>query len=364
MDILFINMMEERHASTKRAGFIVKILREEGHRVKYIGFNGPIETLGSLSSSQTMNIARYASITLHHIIKSCNYNYDAIYFQKLLPFFIPSLIIARCKNKLIIADVDDIDSEYQPNKVRKLIWHFSEVLSSKLVNLATTHNDILIYELNRRGIKNIIRLNQAVDLNIFVKSSPDYELLNKYGLNNKLVFVFSGTFNYGSALELPLILEAFNEVRKINGNAVLLLIMTKGPIESRIINKILEMSLSNHVRIARDIPHSNVPKYLSLADCGLIYMNNNMGNLTRFSMKLLEYLAIGLPVIGKLHGASLNDLGMFCYLVNNREELVNAMVNFSPGSLHFPKCKQYLLHNHTPHILREQLRRGLQNLKP
>lgn len=350
-------MLEERHATTRRSRIIVKLLEEIGNNVTYIESNVSSNIRNTISIRQPNNIGGYVIATIKRAILSLKLNYDIIYFQKMLPFHIPCMIIAKMRHKKIIIDIDDIDTEYQPNELRRVLHSVGDRIILKLINFVTTHNGYLINELQMIwGNNSIMQLNQCVDLSVFSKKLPEKWAADKYDLGNKTVFAFLGSFSTGSCKELPLILEAFAEASKHRGDIVLFLIMGDGPWKQKILEKIEQLNLANLTRIVGFIPFDEVPDYLSLSHCGLVYMQENRGNLTRFSMKVLEYLAIGIPVIGKLHGATLKHLGKYCNLVKNEDELVDALIKFDETIPKAIDAHQYLVENHDNPILKDQLK--------
>jgi len=357
MKVLFLNMLEERHATTRRSRTIVKLLEEIGNSVTYVESNIRGNIRNTISIRQSNNVAGYLIATVKRAILSLKLDYDIMYFQKMLPFHIPCMMIARMRHRKIIIDIDDIDTEYQPNELRRVLHSISDRIVLKLVNIITTHNGYLMDELRKiERNSNIMRLNQCVDLGVFSRKLPKKRAGDKYDLGNKTVFAFLGSFSTGSCKELPLILEAFAKASKCRKDIVLFLIMGQGPRKEKMLEKIGQLNLGSSTRMVGFIPPDEVPAYLSLSHCGLVYMEENRGNLTRFSMKVLEYLAMGIPVVGKLYGATLKDLGEYCNLVSNEDELADALTKFNPGTSKAIHAHQYLVENHDNPVLKNQLK--------
>jgi hypothetical protein len=66
-----------------------------------------------------------------------------------------------------------------------------------------------------------------------------------------------------------------------------------------------------------------VPKYLSVCDTGLIYMRDNLINRYRVSFKVLEFLVLGIPVIGHLVGETHDRFSQFCFQCNDEMDFFN-----------------------------------------
>lgn len=362
MKILFINMLEERHASTRRARMIVHFLRDINEDVTYLESNLKSENENDVSIKQINNIIGYMWSTITRIILCFKFDYDSLYFQKMLPFYIPCMVVAKLRKKKVFIDIDDIDTEYQPNNIRKVFHSMSDSIILKLVDLITTHNSLLKEEIHRKGGKHIVYLNQGIDLNVFKKTLPEEALVEKLNIQNKTIFLFLGSFSTGSCAELPIIINAFSNARNKRDDIFLLLIMGGGPWKEKIVKLINKLGLSNSTKIVGYIPLDELSKYLSLGHCGLIYMESNKGNATRFSMKVLEYLAMGMPVLGKLYGATLMHLGKYCSLVNDPAELSGSIECFYSRNNSTQDAWQYLKENHDNSVLRNQLKHILERV--
>ena len=67
------------------------------------------------------------------------------------------------------------------------------------------------------------------------------------------------------------------------------------------------------VRITGRLAQSEVPKFLAATDLGLIYMADDPANQMRMSLKVLEYLAMELTVVGRLVGATKDAFAPYCF---------------------------------------------------
>ena len=125
---------------------------------------------------------------------------------------------------------------------------------------------------------------------------------------------FLGSFTIGSAIDLHVIFRAFKEVEKVRNDVSLLIIGGGGPLEGKYRALIQELGLKNIIITGR-VPQSEVPRLLSAVDIGLIYMEDNIFNKCRMSLKLLEYLSMEINVAGHIAGEAKGIFDRYCFLV-------------------------------------------------
>jgi glycosyltransferase involved in cell wall biosynthesis len=99
---------------------------------------------------------------------------------------------------------------------------------------------------------------------------------------------------------------------------VLLIIGGGGPLEDRYRRLIGELGID--VRITGRFPQSEIPKFLAATDLGLVYMADDPGNRMRMSLKVLEYLAMELTVVGRLVGATKDAFEPYCFACGPSEQ--------------------------------------------
>jgi glycosyltransferase involved in cell wall biosynthesis len=126
------------------------------------------------------------------------------------------------------------------------------------------------------------------------------ELAQQYGLTGRRVLLFVGSFlPWQGAKHLPAILAAV--VKQEPG--VLLLTVGHGWEDGEVIGMINGMGLGGNFRATGRIPHADIPYLCSMAEVGLapfdISVYNPLVEMGFFwaPSKMLEYLAVGLPVV-------------------------------------------------------------------
>jgi glycosyltransferase involved in cell wall biosynthesis len=201
----------------------------------------------------------------------------------------------------------------------------------RFADVITTHNQYLKDHLSRWFHRRVFLIPQGVDTELFNPARFDgKEGKRRLGLEGKVVFCFLGSFTKGSAADLDVILEAFKQVSLEKPEAHLMIIGGGGPLKDHYLQYIKHLGLENIVITGRKA-QQEIPRYLAYADYGLVFMRENQANRFRMSLKVLEYLAMDLPVIGHLVGGTrdaLGDLCLTCYptVDSLKDRILNAIM--------------------------------------
>ncbi|MBL7196621.1 MAG: glycosyltransferase [Candidatus Omnitrophica bacterium] len=312
MKILYINSLDKRYGSTYRSRNIVKALISLGHKVQYVESNLKDKIFeNSLSIIQKDNLVGYFVATCRRVLSTLKLDYDILYLQKLIPLTVPCLIIGKLRRKKCIVDWDDLDFSFQQNFAKKIIVFLSEHMFPYFADCITTHSHRLKKYAYRLGIRNVKIVNQIVDFNEFNISDEEKERLREQiGAKGKKILCFLGTLTLGGARDLDVIIRAVSSVAA-KRNDIFFLIIGGGPLEEKFSNMLKKFGLVDISYITGLISHLEVKRFLSIADLGLIYMRNNLGNRMRVSFKVLEYLSVGLTVAGQVVGETKRRLSKY-----------------------------------------------------
>jgi glycosyltransferase involved in cell wall biosynthesis len=247
------------------------------------------------------------------LTKSClslcqSVHYDVLVLQKPWLVTLPCALAAKAAGRKVVIDFDDVDSLWQTSPLKVHLARAGELVMPRLADLLTTHNDRLRRELRQRGYR-VALVRQGVDTLCFDPARFDRAAeRERLGLAKGHVFCFLGSFTAGSARDLSLILEAYRRVELARDDVSLLFIGGGGPLEARFREEIRRLGIER-MRITGRLPQDEVPRYLCAADFGLVYMKDDAANQARVSFKVLEYLAMDLPVVGAVVGATADLLG-------------------------------------------------------
>lgn len=111
-------------------------------------------------------------------------------------------------------------------------------------------------------------------------------------LKDKFVLMYHGGIGYNRGL-----LETVDAIKLVDKEEIVLFFVGDGQASNEISRKIKSLDLGKKMYILPAIPYSEIPVYISYCDCAIMaypdieYWNNNN------PLKLLEYLAMGKPVI-------------------------------------------------------------------
>lgn len=148
--------------------------------------------------------------------------------------------------------------------------------------------------LNKDGKKSIAVIPCCVDLTKFnINLNRDEDLLKKYGLENKFIFIYLGSL--GTCYKFDEMLNFFRVAKRQIDNAHFLILtqtdrrLAEEPIARSNLNLIDFTILS--------VEPEDVSKYIALSNIALIFIKQTFSNLASCPTKVAECLACGIPVI-------------------------------------------------------------------
>ena len=212
---------------------------------------------------------------------------DAIHIRLDSNFLIIDKLKKRFKNLIVSTEVNAspfdenfeniLFPDYFRKMERKLLWKadanffVSGFLRSSILGVYDDSRDFVV--------------QNGVDLDLF---SVEYEIPEK---REKLTFGYVGTIDYHKKLKS--LIDAFGLVHTENQNTDLV-IVGDGPMYLDLKQYIANKGLENAVTITGWINHEEIVNYLLKFDVAIHhYANKYMSPL-----KIFEYMAVGLPVIG------------------------------------------------------------------
>lgn len=192
----------------------------------------------------------------------------------------------------------------------KLIHYISRCIYQKYVDVKFAPSDLAAeYTFGKKAIKNgkVSFLHNAVDLGVYhYYDDTRNDLRKEFGLENKTVIGHIGRFMQQK--NHSFLLDVFNEIRKKNTNAVLMLVGGNGDLEQQIKEKIDRLGIEDSVIFTG--VRSDVPQLLSAMDVFVMpSFYEGMPNT------VIEAQATGLPcVIADTITKEANITGLVEYL--------------------------------------------------
>ena len=134
--------------------------------------------------------------------------------------------------------------------------------------------------------------SSGVNLDQFNPAGPT--LRRELGLAGRKVIIYHGDLSPNRGIQG--VVRAVDILRQEIPHLVFLIVGDgNGKME---LEKLVEsLGLESHVRFVGRVPHEKIPSYLRTADAGILPFPNILWWAVSSPIKLMEYLAIGLPVI-------------------------------------------------------------------
>ena len=130
--------------------------------------------------------------------------------------------------------------------------------------------------------------------NLHLQSEETEILREKMNLKNKFVVMYHGTLTPARGLQESI--EAINLLSREYSDITLFLV-GDGIAKIKLEHMTINLNLGNRVIINDPVPHKKIPLYISLADVGILPFPHILWWRVSSPIKLMEYLAMGKPVI-------------------------------------------------------------------
>jgi glycosyltransferase involved in cell wall biosynthesis len=92
-------------------------------------------------------------------------------------------------------------------------------------------------------------------------------------------------------------------------------------------------------------------------------MRDDVGNRTRFSLKLLEYLCMGKTVVAHLAGATKDALGEYCVLstgqIEDFADTIMRTLDAPPGA---QDARKYIVEHHDWQVIKQSIQAAIAEL--
>jgi len=269
-----------------RSKYLARGLNNLGHKTTYMKALKPLP----------YNLDIILSLP-HYFLKTLVNSYTLAIGAKPYPNVVLPLLLKKLFGTIIIMDVDDLDYGYKKGILSSLLKNFQK-LFLKYFDLIIYHNENiknLLTESFRINPDKTYRLDQGVDLEIF-QCGDDLVKQNRLDNHPPKEKVIAYTAHLNSAADLTPILKAFKLVIQ-KMPKVKLMVIGGGQRQGEFENLVAKLDLQDNVFFTDTLPPQDVAKHLCTADLALVYYEDREVNYYRASVKIREYLALGLPVV-------------------------------------------------------------------
>lgn len=226
-----------------------------------------------------------------------------IILERLSPFGAAGMIIA---DKLGLPRILEMNA---PLSDESLLWRqlqFKEISRSLEYSCLKSADGIVVVSqaLKNRLLKmsqekrRILVLPNGVNPGFFSPGPKDKELCSRWRLHGKFVIGFSGSLKQWHGLDM--LMRAFSGLARKYSHAQLFLV-GDGPERERLQHLASELKISERVVFTGSIPYRHMPAYIRLMDIATAPYRLN-GDFYFSPLKLMEYLACGIPVVASAGG--------------------------------------------------------------
>lgn len=139
----------------------------------------------------------------------------------------------------------------------------------------------------------VLVIPTCVDTDRFFPRAPDKALMEQLGFAGKVVFAYIGSVGTWYALDETV--DFFRVVTQEIENAAFLFVV-RGQKEA-VCAQVARCGIEDVSRVVSEVPHEQVPKWLSIATVGTAFIRPTPSKAASFPTKIGEYLASGLPVV-------------------------------------------------------------------
>jgi len=254
--------------------------------------------------------------------------FDLLHVHSIPDFEVFSAVYAKYKGAKVILDIHDLVPELylsKFNKSKKNLGYktllFLEKISCKFADHVIIPNHLWYEKLVSRGVKS--------EKCTVIMNYPDDGIFHprqRKRQDDKFIMIYPGTLSYHQGLDIAV--KAFSEVIKIFPRAEFH-IYGDGNEKNNLMALINELNAEKNILIKELIPINEISNVMVEGDVGIVPKRNNEFAGEAFSTKILEFMAVGVPVIvsaTKIDRYYFNDSVVRFFKPGDVEDLKRAII--------------------------------------
>ena len=215
---------------------------------------------------------------------------------------IPTFLISKFSRSRFVLDVRSIPVETEGVRsfLRKFWFHFSVLAAKRFFDGVTILTSPMKNEVCKSFTIDPDKVGvwtSGVSVDFFNPmnfGSESIELRRKLGLNGKFIVFYHGVLTPTRGLA-----ETANALKTLRNKYpdIVLFILGRGPFAPKLEDLVQRECLQENVILAGSVDHSEVPKFISMCDVGIVPLPDHPYWRCQSPIKLLEYLAMEKVVV-------------------------------------------------------------------
>ncbi len=266
-----------------------------------------------------------AFITRNHLTN----RYDIIHVHSVPDFLVFAAWVTKLTGSKIILDIHDLLPEFYASKFKtsqgSLAFRFLkaiERISAAFADHVIVANDI--------WLKTLVSRSARATKCTAILNFPDTSIFFRRGrtrVDRKFIIIYPGTLNHHQGVDIAI--RAFARIKSRAPNAEFH-IYGSGPLKSVLANMIDELNLRGEVFLNDMVPATKIAFIMENADLGLVPKRAESFGNEAFSTKILEFMAVGIPVLAaetKIERYYLNESLIRFFRSNDEEGLADSLLD-------------------------------------
>jgi len=260
--------------------------------------------------------------------RSVKATYDLVHVHNIPDFLVFAALVPKLRGAKVILDIHDLVPEFYESKFRseknerriRLLKRI-EKMSIAFSDFVIIANDIWQERLCERSVQGnkILTMLNYPDPNIFRKQPPKQA-------NGKFIVIYPGSLAWHQGLDIAV--TAFDLLRDRLPHAEFH-IYGDGHEKPKIMQLVQELELEDRILFKNSLTLREVYDIIAQADLGIVPKRNNSFGNEAFSTKILEFMAVGVPVVAsdtKIDKLYFSD-DMLCFFTSgNPQSLADSIV--------------------------------------
>jgi glycosyltransferase involved in cell wall biosynthesis len=296
----------------------VKVIRVQKRRMNEKG------RISYLSKLLKFLLISAVVITRHHLEKP----YQLIHVHSVPDFEVFAAAIPKLRGARLILDIHDIVPEFYAAKFKvgkNSLLYKALVLVEKASGAFSDH--VIIS--NHIWEKTLLARSASVEKCTTIMNYPDEAVFfrrSELGGNRGVVMIYPGSLNWHQGLDIAI--RAFARVSDKVPEAKFVIYGEGGEFENlkRLIG---QLGIGDKVLLRDTLPIGEIAEIMARCDIGIVPKRNDSFGGEAFSTKILEFMALGVPVIvsaTKIDRYYFNDSVVKFFEPENEEDLAEKML--------------------------------------